>query len=83
LLVTSVTGDAYNEATARKPELSFDVVNAGGTHALTETVTGADGKPITRVVTTNANGNTIDRTVSTTGLNGQTGSHSGCATVNQ
>jgi hypothetical protein len=73
----------YNTSTGKNGNYSVDVVNADGTHTRTETVTGADGKPVTRVVTTDANGNTIDRNVSTTGPNGQTSSHSGSATVNQ
>jgi hypothetical protein len=77
------TAGTYSTSTGKSGIYSIDVVNADGTHTKTEVVTGADGKPVTRVLTIDKNGNTIDRTVATTGPNGQTDTHSGSVTFNQ
>jgi hypothetical protein len=76
------TAGTYSTSTGKGGNYSIDVVNADGTHTKTETITGADGKTATRVVTTDKNGNTIDRTVATTAPNGQSGTHSGSVTFN-
>jgi hypothetical protein len=77
------TAGTYSTGTGKSGNYSIDVVNADGAHTKTQTVTGADGKTVTQVVTLDKNGNKIDRAVVTTGPNGQTGTHSGTVTFNQ